>query len=56
MMQRMTSYGIKSWNELEGVVVNPIPVEMKTSYRQSKKLLEVARQLFNRYSWRNAKL
>lgn len=44
-MQRMTSCGIKSWNELDGVVVNPTPVEMKTSYRQSKKLLEVARQL-----------
>ncbi len=46
MMQRMTSYGIKSWNELNGVVVNPTVVEMKTSYRQSKKLLEVARQLY----------
>jgi hypothetical protein len=45
MMQRMTSYGIKSWNELNGVVINPEPFEMKTSYRQSKKLLEVARQL-----------
>ena len=46
MMQRMTSYGIKSWGELNGVVVNPTIVEMKTSYRQSKKLLEVARQLY----------
>lgn len=46
MMQRMTSYGIKSWNELDDVVNNPTPVEMKTSYRQSKKLLEVARQLY----------
>ena len=45
MMQRMTSYGIKSWNELNGVVINPEPFEMKTSYRQSKKLLEVARLL-----------
>ena len=45
-MQRMTSYGIKTWKELEDVVVNPLPYEMKTSYRQSKKLLEVARQLF----------
>ena len=44
-MQRMTSYGIKSWDELNGVVANPEPFEMKTSYRQSKKLLEVARQL-----------
>ena len=46
MMQRMTSYGINSWNELDGVVSNITPVEMKTSYRQSKKLLEVARQLY----------
>ena len=46
MMQRMTSYGINSWNELDGVVANVTPVEMKTSYRQSKKLLEVARQLY----------
>lgn len=46
MMQRMTSYGIKSWDELNGVVANPMVVEMKTSYRQSLKLLEVARQLY----------
>lgn len=46
MMQRMTDYGIKSWNELNGVVPNPMVVKMKTSYRQSKKLLEVARQLY----------
>lgn len=45
MMQRMTSYGIKSWKELDGVVNNPKIEEMKTSYRQSTKLLEVARQL-----------
>ena len=46
MMQRMTSYGVKSWTELDGVLVNPRPVEMITSYRQSKKMLEVARQLY----------
>ena len=45
IMQRMTSYGIKSWDELDNVLVNPKPVDMKTSYRQSKKLLEVAKQL-----------
>ena len=47
IMQRMTDFGIKSWNELDNVVENPKPVEMKTSYRQSKKLLEVARQLYS---------
>lgn len=47
IMQRMTDFGIKSWSELDNVVENPKPVEMKTSYRQSKKLLEVARQLYS---------
>lgn len=46
MMQRLTTYGITSWEELNGIVANPMVVEMKTSYRQSKKLLEVARQLY----------
>ena len=46
MMQCLTDYGLKSWDELNGVVPNPTVVEMKTSYRQSKKLLEVARQLY----------
>ena len=46
IMQRMTNDGIMSWNELDDVIVNPKPVEMKTSYRQSKKLLEVARQFY----------
>ena len=31
MMQRMTDYGIKSWDELNGVVPNPLVVKMKTS-------------------------
>ena len=47
IMQRMTDFGIKSWSELDNVVENPKPVEMKTSYRQSKKLLEVASQLYS---------
>lgn len=45
MMQRMTSYGITSWKDLDGVIANYREEEMKTSYRQSTKLLEVARQL-----------
>lgn len=47
IMQRMTDYGIKSWSELDNVVENPKSVEMKTSYRQSKKLLEVASKLYS---------
>ena len=46
MMQRMTVYGIKSWSELNDIVRDPVVVEMKTSYRQSQKLLEVARQIY----------
>ena len=42
MMQGMTTYGIKSWDELDSVIANQAPFEMKTSYRQSKKLLELA--------------
>jgi len=45
LMQRMTDYGIKSWEELDDILPNKKVVEMKTSYRQSKKLLEVARRL-----------
>ena len=32
--------------ELGGVVPNPLKENLKTSYRQSKKLLEVARQIY----------
>ncbi|WP_031532038.1 MULTISPECIES: ATP-binding domain-containing protein [unclassified Bacteroides] len=46
MMQRLTSYGITSWEQLNGIVQNPLVVEMKTSYRQSKRLLDVARNLY----------
>lgn len=46
IMQRLTSHGIKSWEELNGVVPNPLKENLKTSYRQSKKLLEVARQIY----------
>ena len=46
MMQRMTDYGIKSWNELDDYIPDTKVVEMKTSYRQSRKLLEVARSMY----------
>lgn len=46
MMQRMTTYGIKDWKELSGVVPKPLIVEMKTSYRQSQKLLNLARKIY----------
>ena len=46
MMQRLTAYGIKSWEELNGIVPFPVVVDLKTSYRQSRKLLEVAKQMY----------
>jgi len=46
MMQRLTGHGIKSWSELDGIIPNPVVVEMKTSYRQSKKLLDVAKRMY----------
>ncbi len=45
-MQRLTPYGIKSWEELNDIVPCPKEERIETSYRQSKKLLEVARQLY----------
>ena len=44
-MQRITDCGIKTWEELENVVPNPVPFEMVKSYRQSTKVLEVAKKL-----------
>ena len=44
-MQRITDCGIKTWEELESVVPNPVPFEMVKSYRQSTKVLEVAKKL-----------
>lgn len=46
MMQRMTDYGIKSWSELDKIVPMPIKETMRTSYRQSRRLLELARQIY----------
>lgn len=45
-MQRMTEYGIKSWSDLKDIVPNyTAPVQLSKSYRQSKKLLEVAKKI-----------
>ena len=44
-MQRITDCGIKSWNELESVIPNPVSFEMVKSYRQSTKVLDVAKKL-----------
>lgn len=46
MMQRLTKHGIKDWKDLEDVINNMTIVEMKTSYRQSTSLLNVAKLLY----------
>lgn len=46
MMQRLTTYGLTSWEELNNIVPDLMVMEMKTSYRQSMKLLEVARRMY----------
>ncbi len=46
MMQRLTQYGITDWKDIDDIVDNPEVVKMRTSYRQSSNLLNVARQLY----------
>lgn len=46
MMQRLTKHGIRSWDDLDGIVSNMTVVKMRTSYRQSVRLLEVAKSLY----------
>ncbi len=46
MMQRLTPQGICSWKELDEIVPNPEVVELKISYRQSRKLIELAGRLY----------
>lgn len=46
MMQRLTDFGITDWTDLNSIISNPIVVEMKTSYRQSTSLLDVAKNLY----------
>ena len=47
MMQRLTENGIKSWTEVEPFLLGFKRVEMNTSYRQSARLLQVAKDLYH---------
>ncbi len=47
IMQRLTTDGITSWQEIEPLVKGFKVVEMKTSYRQSSRLLQVAKDLYS---------
>lgn len=46
MMQRLTKEGITSWEDIEPLVLGYKVVEMNTSYRQSARLLQVAKELY----------
>lgn len=46
IMQRLTKSGITSWDEIENIVPDKKELKMITSYRQSTRLLEVAKSLY----------
>lgn len=46
LMQRLTVSGILDWSILDEIVAPTKVVELRTSYRQSKRMLEVAQQLY----------
>lgn len=46
LMQRLTSTGITSWDELQSYVEGMEKVDMRTSYRQSTILLKVAQEMY----------
>jgi len=45
VMQRMTTRGLKSWDDLDNVVPNKSVEHLNKSYRQSRNMLAVAQQL-----------
>lgn len=47
LMQRMTERGIKSWNDLDNVIKSKHVTQLNKSYRQSSKMLNVAKQLYH---------
>lgn len=46
LMQRLTKQGIKTWKAIVPFLGEMIPLEMRTSYRQSTALLNVAQSLY----------
>lgn len=47
-MQRLTGHGIRDWKDLGSLVEAPEIHELHHSYRQSKRLLEIASKLFEK--------
>jgi superfamily I DNA/RNA helicase len=46
IMQRMTGDGITTWDDLIGIVDDLEVIELKTSFRQSPTLLDLAREIY----------
>ena len=46
LMQRLTNVGLHSWDELKAVLPKSEVMPLQTSYRQSIKMLDVARRLY----------
>ena len=45
LMQRVAPRGLQTWDQLEGIIPKMDVRELKTTYRQSSRLLEIARDL-----------
>ena len=45
LMQRVAPRGLQTWDQLEGIIPKVNVRELKTTYRQSSRLLEIARDL-----------
>ena len=45
LMQRVAPRGLQAWDQLEGIIPEVAVRELKTAYRQSSRLLEIAREL-----------
>ncbi len=45
LMQRVAPRGLQAWDQLEGIIPEAAVRELKTTYRQSSRLLEVAKKL-----------
>ena len=54
IMQRLTDVGIRNWNELNPFIKIFQEKQLKTSYRQSPTLLEVATSIYNKATGSNA--
>ena len=55
IMQRMTSDGVKAWDSLNEIIEGFKLAELKTSFRQSPTLLDLARKIFKEVTGRSAK-